>query len=93
MGINLWFAPQISEQWPQYKPVKLLKNEIEFNRPGLASILTPKEGILQLWSTSSEVIILNTFPKGKTKWLSVSNIRLEKIFFDSKYESKFNRLK
>lgn len=55
IGINLWFAPQISEHWPKNKPERLEINLIWFNRPGVASILTPREGIVQEWITSVDV--------------------------------------
>ena len=57
IGIKVWFAPQISEHWPKKIPGIVLLVIIEFKRPGLASILIIKEGILHLWRTSSEVKI------------------------------------
>jgi hypothetical protein len=32
-----------------------MKREVWFKRPGQASTLTPKEGMVQEWSTSSDV--------------------------------------
>ena len=56
IGINLWFAPQISEHWPKKIPGRWLINLIWFKRPGMASALTPKEGTVQAWSTSADEI-------------------------------------
>ena len=54
MGINLWFAPQISEHWPKYSPGRWPINLSWLRRPGTASALTPREGTVQEWSTSAE---------------------------------------
>lgn len=73
MGINLWFAPQISEHWPYIKPGRLIKIDDWFKRPGTASTFTPIEGIAQEWRTSEDVIINRTWVlNGKIIWLSVS---------------------
>lgn len=45
--MNLWLAPQISEHCPKKSLLRLEENLIWFNRPGVASILTPKAGIVQ----------------------------------------------
>lgn len=58
MGINLWLIPQISEHWPKYKPGRYIKIIDWFNRPGVESILIPKEGTVQAWITSKEVVII-----------------------------------
>lgn len=76
IGINLWFDPQISEHCPKYNPGRFKKNLVWFNRPGVASILTPNEGIVHEWSTSaaetkSRIWVLN----GNTTRLSTSNKR------------------
>ena len=47
IGINLWFAPQISEHCPKKTPGRCLMNLTWFNRPGTASAFTPKEGTVQ----------------------------------------------
>lgn len=57
IGINEWFIPQISEHCPKKDPDLLEIIEIWFNRPGVASILIPKEGIVHEWITSVDVII------------------------------------
>lgn len=56
MGIKLWPAPQISEHCPIRIVGRLIINEIWFNRPGVASAFTPKEGIVHEWITSFDVI-------------------------------------
>ena len=56
MGINLWFAPQISEHWPKKIPGRCLINFTWFNRPGIASAFTPKEGTVQACKTSADEI-------------------------------------
>lgn len=56
MGINLWFAPQISEHCPKYNPGRFSEKLIWFNRPGTPSTLTPNEGIVHEWITSEDEI-------------------------------------
>lgn len=51
-------VPQISEHWPKYKPGELHKKLIWFKRPGTASALIPREGIVHEWRTSAAVIKL-----------------------------------
>jgi len=86
MGINLWFAPQISEHWPKKTPHRLTKNITWFNRPGIASVFTPKEGTLQEWMTSEPVATKQMYEfKGRTKELSTSNKRnLLSVMYESK---------
>jgi hypothetical protein len=48
IGMNLWFAPQISEHCPYSRPGRLIDNLTRFNRPGVASVLTPSLGIARL---------------------------------------------
>jgi hypothetical protein len=56
---------------------------IWFNRPGTASALTPRVGIVQAWITSAEVAITRIWVfKGATNTLSASKSRLF-IKFDS----------
>lgn len=58
IGIKLWLIPQISEHWPKNTPGRL-RNIIDwFKRPGVESILIPKEGTVQAWITSEEVVIM-----------------------------------
>lgn len=58
IGIKLWLIPQISEHWPKNTPGRL-RNIIDwFNRPGVESILIPKDGTVQAWITSEEVVIM-----------------------------------
>lgn len=58
IGIKLWLIPQISEHWPKNIPGRL-RNIIDwFNRPGVESILIPKDGTVQAWMTSVEVVII-----------------------------------
>lgn len=76
MGIKLWLAPQISEHWPKNTPLRLEEKQNWLIRPGTASILTPKEGIVQECKTSEEETKNRTGKNlGITKRLSTSNNR------------------
>lgn len=58
IGIKLWLIPQISEHCPKRTPGRL-RNIIDwFNRPGVESILIPKDGTVHAWITSIEVVII-----------------------------------
>lgn len=52
MGIKEWFIPQISEHWPKNTPGRLIINMDWLSRPGVESILIPKEGTVHEWITS-----------------------------------------
>ena len=54
IGIKEWLAPQISEHCPVSRLGRLILKYNWFKRPGKASTLTPKEGIVQEWITSAE---------------------------------------
>lgn len=54
--MNLWLIPQISEHCPKYKPGRFIISVDWFNRPGVESILIPKEGTVHAWITSIEVV-------------------------------------
>jgi hypothetical protein len=56
IGMNLWFAPQISEHWPKNKPGRLMLKFVWLSRPGVASTFTPKAGIVHECKTSAAVI-------------------------------------
>lgn len=56
IGINLWLVPQISEHCPKNNPGRFINNIVWFSRPGVESILIPKEGTVQAWITSIEVV-------------------------------------
>lgn len=56
IGIKLWFAPQISEHWPNNKPGRFEKKFVWLSRPGVASTLTPRLETVQEWRTSAAVI-------------------------------------
>lgn len=56
IGINLWLVPQISEHWPKNKPGRFIINIVWFRRPGVESILIPKDGTVQAWMTSIDVV-------------------------------------
>ena len=76
IGIKLWFAPQISEHWPKNNPGRLIKKFNWFNRPGVASTLTPNEGTVHEWSTSVAVTKIRIWLFiGRTTRLSTSNNR------------------
>lgn len=97
IGINLWLDPQISEHWPKNRPARLIINLVWFNRPGVASILIPREGIPHECKTSAAVTSMRTCVlKGKIVRLSVSINR--KFFFNNSfigimYESNSKLLK
>lgn len=61
IGIKLWLAPQISEHWPKNSPGRLISNLIWFNRPGIASIFFPKDGIAHEWITSEDETIIRSW--------------------------------
>lgn len=72
-GIKLWLVPQISEHCPKNKPGRLIRKLAWFSRPGVASALIPKEGIVQAWITSVAVIKIRILVfKGIITRLSVS---------------------
>lgn len=76
-----WFAPQISEHCPIKILAFLLRKLIWLRRPGVASTLTPKEGIVHAWSTSAAVTNIRVWILyGKIMLLSVSNRRNEDKF-------------
>lgn len=56
--MNEWFAPQISEHWPKKILERFVIKFNWFNRPGVASTLIPKDGIVHEWSTSAAVTII-----------------------------------
>lgn len=77
MGIKEWLTPQISEHWPKKIPPRLKLRHLTLKRPGMASILTPREGTVQEWITSEEVqVIKSGVLKGKINRLSTSNNRI-----------------
>lgn len=55
IGMNEWFAPQISEHWPANRPTRFAMIKVWLIRPGMASTLTPIEGTAQEWMTSADV--------------------------------------
>ena len=78
IGINLWFIPQISEHWPKNNPGRKAKIFIWLIRPGVASLFTPIDGIVQEWITSVEVVNIRIeILKGIIIRLSTSNNRKE----------------
>lgn len=56
IGINLWFIPQISEHCPKNNPGRFISNNDWLRRPGVESILIPREGTVHEWITSIEVV-------------------------------------
>ena len=76
IGMNLWFAPQISEHCPYNSPGRLIVNLAWFSRPGVASVFTPRLGTVHECNTSAAVTIIRIGEFiGSTIWLSVSNSR------------------
>lgn len=53
--------PQISEHCPKKIPGRDIYKNVWFNRPGVESILMPREGIVQAWITSIEVDKIRIF--------------------------------
>lgn len=81
--------PQISLHWPLKIPGRLIIIIIWEIRPGIASILIPKDGIVHEWITSSEETKIRIKHLiGKIKWLKVS-IKRKFILSLFKIESKF----
>lgn len=81
IGINLWFAPQISEHCPKNNPARLIKKLVWFRRPGVLSILIPSEGTAHEWITSADVVRIRICElNGTTSRLSTSNKRKLKFF-------------
>lgn len=64
IGINEWFAPQISEHCPKNNSGRYAKNVLWLIRPGTTSILISKLGIVQAWITSVDEI---------NNWVCVQN--------------------
>jgi hypothetical protein len=76
IGILECCLPQISEHWPYRTPGTEEIKFTWFTRPGTASALTPREGIVQECKTSALVINTRTLLLiGATMRLSVSNWR------------------
>jgi len=76
MGINLWFMPQISEHWPKKSPGRFINIIVWLRRPGVESILIPREGIVHAWITSIDVVKIRIgILKGKIHRLSTSRRR------------------
>lgn len=71
-----WLIPQISEHWPKKIPARSMVVQNWLIRPGIASILIPKEGTVQEWITSAEEHKNRSGnPKGRTSRLSTSSRR------------------
>lgn len=76
--MNLCPAPQISEHCPMSILGRLTISITWFIRPGVASALTPKEGMVHECKTSFDVMIIRVGVwMGITKWFEVSIRRLE----------------
>lgn len=56
IGIKLWLIPQISEHWPKNIPGRFINRVVWLRRPGVESILIPRDGIVQAWITSIDVV-------------------------------------
>jgi hypothetical protein len=97
IGMNLWFAPQISEHCPYRRPGRLIENLTWFSRPGVASVFTPSLGTVQECNTSAAVTInrIGEFI-GSTVRLSVSSSRNVSVCWSScctMYESNSSFVK
>ncbi len=84
IGIKEWFSPQISEHWPKNSPGREMLNDSWFNRPGTASSFKEREGIVQEWITSAELIIFRICVlNGRITRLSTSNkLKVGSFLFD-----------
>jgi len=68
--------PQISEHWPKNRPGRFMNSIVWLRRPGVESILIPKEGTVHAWITSIEVVKIRIGRlKGKIHRLSTSSKR------------------
>jgi hypothetical protein len=68
--------PQISEHCPKYSPGWFINKFNWFIRPGIASVLIPKVGIVHEWITSEAEIKFRIWVlKGRINRLSTSNRR------------------
>lgn len=68
--------PQISEHCPKNNPGRFINNIDWFKRPGVESILIPRDGTVHEWITSiDEVRIRIGKLNGKIQRLSVSKSR------------------
>lgn len=56
IGMKEWFIPQISEHWPKNNPGRFMSSIDWFSRPGVESILIPKEGTVHEWITSIDEV-------------------------------------
>jgi len=80
IGMNLWFAPQISEHWPKNSPGRLMNILVWLSRPGTASTFTPIEGMAHECKTSAAVISTRIWDcVGSTVRLSTSRRRKPSI--------------
>jgi hypothetical protein len=76
IGMNLWFAPQISEHCTYRKPGRLIENLIWLRRPGVATVFTPNLGTVLECNISAAVTIIRIGEFiGSTTRLSVSSSR------------------
>ncbi|MCY1219455.1 hypothetical protein D9M72_314310 [compost metagenome] len=65
--------PHSSAHWPRYTPIFSALNQVSRTKPGIASCLTPKAGIIQAWITSLAVVTMRIFLlTGTTSSLSTS---------------------
>ena len=89
MGINLCPAPQISEHCPTMILGRLIIRNIWLIRPGIASTLTPSDGMVYEWITSFDVTNIRVGVLiGIIKWLEDSIKR--KLLFLVTIELNFN---
>jgi hypothetical protein len=71
-----WLEPQISLHCPNILVGRIIIIILWETRPGVASNLIPKDGIVQEWITSSEETIRRIKHLiGIIKWLNVSDKR------------------
>jgi hypothetical protein len=58
IGMNLWFAPQISEHCPYRRTGRLIENLTWFSCPGVASVFNSNLGTVHKCNTSAVVMII-----------------------------------
>jgi len=97
VGMNLWFAPQISEHCPYRITGRLTEDLVWFSRPGVACAFIPSLGIVHVCSTYVVVTIIQVGEfMGRTIGLSVYGSRKVLVSYsacDNIYESNFSSVK
>jgi hypothetical protein len=76
MGMKAWRWPHNSRHWPWMTPSRSALNQISLSRPGIASMVKPRDGTPQECITSDDVTWTRmTLFTGTTMSLSVASNR------------------